>query len=278
MEKQAHKLSITPAVRQDWSVIEKMFSAAFQTDIFFPLMKRRLYLAKKSSRFSKSIATLFAGNVYLLWSDNRPTGFIMLKKTGDKQMHLHYLAVASEFRRQGLGRELTGFAIKVANEYGADISLETEADSPAMKLYSSLGFSVDNQFHIYSLVSPSALPGGQETAVELLPVEDAKGMFMLAKEWLLGYKSSVLVCSPHEEISLSFRVCTPTLGGSEIIHCSLSGGSNELLYQTLPHLAFRMNNPGGDYLVLSVTDQANLDSPWLRDRTDYVTMIKKHRS
>lgn len=164
MEKQAHKLSITPAVRQDWPVIEKMFSATFQTDIFFPLMKRRLYLAKKSSRFSKSIATLFAGNVYLLRSDNRPTGFIMLKKTGDKQMHLHYLAVTSEFRRQGLGRELTGFAIKVANEYGADISLETEAESPAMKLY------------------------------------------------------------------------------------------------------------------MSVTDQANLDSPWLRDRTDYVTMIKKHRS
>jgi len=79
-------------------------------------------------------------------------------------MHLHYLAVTSEFRRQGLGRELTGFAIKVANEYGADISLETEAESPAMKLY------------------------------------------------------------------------------------------------------------------MSVTDQANLDSPWLRDRTDYVTMIKKHRS
>ncbi|MDF2855253.1 MAG: Acetyltransferase domain [Neobacillus sp.] len=278
MEKQAHQLSITPAARQDWPVIEKIFVESFQTDIFFPLMKRRLDLAKKSSRFSKSISALFAGNVYLLRSDNRPAGFIMLKKTVDKLLHLHYVAVAPEFRRQGLGREMVGFALKVAHEYGADISLETEVDSPAMTLYNSLGFRVDNQFHIYSLVSPSAPPGGQKSAVELMHVEDTKGMLTLAKEWLLGYRSSVLACISLEKTPLRFRVCRPTSGSADIIHCSLSGGSNELLFQTLPHLAFRMNNPGGAYLVvLSGADQAKIDSPWLRDRIDYVTMTKKHQ-
>lgn len=75
---------------------------------------------------------------------------------------MHYLAIAPEFRGQGLGRELAGFALTMARECGADIFLEAEADSAAMTLYSSLGFSADNQFHIYSLVPLSVPPAGSK--------------------------------------------------------------------------------------------------------------------
>lgn len=273
----AEELVITPAVHQDWPAFENMFAAAFQTDIYYPLMKRRLDLAKKFYRLSKTIATLFVGNVYLLRLGNRPIGFIMLKKIGDKKMHLHYVAVAPEFRRQGLGKELVGFVIKIASECGCDLYLETEADSPAMKLYSSLGFGVDGQFHIYRLVAPSASTAGQTTDAELIPVNDNKGMLTLAKERLLGYRSSVLRCNLRGENPLSFRICSPTSGSAAIIHCSHSGGDNELLYQALPHLAFSMNTPSGAYLVLSGGEQAIMASPWLGNRSDYVTMTKKHQ-
>lgn len=275
MNKQMHQLSIAPVVCQDWPVIEEMFAATFQHDIFFTLMKRRLSLARKISCVSKAISILLAGNVYVLRFENQPAGFLILKKTGGKQMHLHYVAVAPEFRQQGLGRELVGFAIKIACEHGADIFLETEANSPAMKLYSSLGFSVDNQFRIFNLVSPSAIPDEQKTAVQMIQVEAGKGIFTQAKEWLLGYKSSVLACNPQADTPLSFHVCRLAEGSTKIIHCSLHGGSNELLCKILPHLAFHMKNPGGTYLVLNGADRAEIDSPWLNDRTDYVTMTRR---
>ncbi|MCM0761104.1 GNAT family N-acetyltransferase [Sporomusa sphaeroides DSM 2875] len=276
IEKQAQQLRITPAVRRDWPVIEKMFADAFQTDIYFYLMKRRLDLAKTYSRFSTSIAALFAGNTYLLRMGKRPAGFIMLKKNSDKLMHLHYLAIAPEFRGQGLGRELAGFALTMARECGADIFLEAEADSAAMTLYSSLGFSADNQFHIYSLVPPSVPPAGSKKTIELIPLEDTKGMLMRAKEWLLGYQATVLAYNPQAGKTLSFRVCRPTSGSAVIIHCNPGNSSNEVLQQALPHLACHVNNPCGSYLVLSGIDRTQIDSPWLRDRADYVTMSKKH--
>lgn len=278
MNKQTLQLSITPVSCQEWPVIENMFAATFQHDIYFPLMRRRLNLARQFSCVSTTISTLLAGNVYLLRADNYPAGFLLLKKTGDKQKHLHYVAVAPEFRQQGLGRELVSFAIKAAHEHGADIFLETEVGSPAMKLYSSLGFTVDNQFHIFSLVSPAVLPGEQTTTVELRTVEENRSILTRAKEWLLGYNASVLACNSETKMPLNFHICRPASGGFGIIHCNLHSNSIELLYQILPQLAFHMKNSGGAYLVLSGADWVNLDSPWLCKRTDYVTMTRKHQA
>lgn len=277
MENKGQKQRITPVRPQDWPVIEKMFAATFQTDIYFPLMKRRLEFARIVSHFSKRLTALFAGDVYLSWSDTIPTGFIMLKRIG-KKIHLHYLAIAPEFRRQGLGRELTDFAIKVACENGADIFLETKAGSPASKLYSSLGFTVDNEFYIYNLVSPTAWAGVDTADARLRAAGDAKGLLTVMKEWLLSYKSSSLIYSGEEEIPLRFYVSQSLIGGAAIIHCSLGGGNNELLYQSLPSLALRVRSQGGAYLILTGNGQGKLASPWLRDRIDYITMIKKHQS
>lgn len=276
IEKQAQQLCITPAICQDWPVIEKMFADAFQTDIYFQLMKCRLDLAKTYSRFSKSIAVLFAGHTYLLRMGSKPAGFLMLKKNSDKLMHLHYIAIAPEFREQGLGRELVSFALKIARECGADIFLEAEAGSAAMALYSSLGFSADNQFHIYGLVPPSVPSAGAKN-IELIPLEDTKGMIMRTKEWLLGYQATVLAYNPQAGKPLTFRVCRPTSGSAVIIHCNLSSSNSEVLQQALPHLACHVNSPCGSYLVLSGVDRTQIASPWLRDRIDYVTMSKKQR-
>ncbi|SDF37727.1 GNAT family N-acetyltransferase [Sporomusa acidovorans] len=121
INKQSQQLSITRVACQDWPVIKKMFAAAFEHDIYFVLMKRRLRLAQIFSCLSAKMSALLVGNVYLLRSDNEPAGFLILKKLGDKQMHLHYIAVAPEFRGQGLGRELTAFAINIAQECDNDI-------------------------------------------------------------------------------------------------------------------------------------------------------------
>ncbi|MBP2635364.1 MAG: Acetyltransferase domain [Firmicutes bacterium] len=276
--KQSEQLSITAVSCQDWPVIEKMFADAFQHDIYFTLMQRRLRLAQKFSCLSAKMSALLAGNIYLLWSDNEPAGFLILKKLGDKQMHLHYVAVAPEFRRQGLGRELTVFAINAARECGADIFLETEADSPAMQLYNSLGFSVDNQFPIFRLVLPAALPNEAQAAAQLIPVEEDKGIRTRAKEWLLGYKASVLACNLPAEMPLSFHICQPAAGSAAIIHCNLHGASNDLLYQTLPHLALHMKNSDGAYLVVSGAVGADIVSTWLGNRINYVTMTRKQQA
>lgn len=228
--KRGRQLNITPVTHQDWLVFDKMFTESFQADIFYPLMKRRLDLAKRVLCFSKSVFALFAGTIYILRSDNRPAGFIMLKKINDKHLHLHYVAVASEFRRQGLGWAMVSFVLEVARVNGADISLETEAGSPAMALYSSLGFNTDSSFHIYSLVSTFS-QADRISAVGLLSVNNATGVITQAKEWLVGTRSSVFMYNTQEGAQLSFRVSRPRFGGACIIHCSLSGVSCELLYK-----------------------------------------------
>lgn len=277
-DKQTRPVSITPISRQEWPVLETMFAAAFQHDIYFPLMQRRLTLARKISCFSPSISRLFAGDVYLLRVDNCPAGFLILKNTGSKQVHLHYVAVAPEFRGQGLGRQLVCFAIQAAHEQSADIFLETEADSPAKKLYSSLGFIVGNRFHVFRLVLPAVSPGEQTTAVELIPVAEDKSILTRVKEWLLGYKEACLLAGKSQtKTPLRFHICRPTSGGAGIIHCKLHGNSNKLLHQILPQLALHMKNLGGAYLVLNSTEQAKIDSLCLRERIDYVTMTRKYQ-
>lgn len=266
--------SITPAVRQDWPVIEKMFADMFHNDIYFPLMQRRLKLARQFSGISSAIAALFAGKVYVVRANKQMAGFLILKKTSAKQMHLHYLAVAPEFRRQGLGGKLVNFAGCVAQELGADIFLETEAGSSAMKLYSSLGFRVDSQFHIYRLVTQAVLPDRQKPAVALTQVKAAKGLLTLAKEWLLGYSSSIWTSVLSAGRPLYFHVTDS--GSSRIIHCRLYDGSKGLLGKILPHLAFWLYDFAVVFLVLSGTE-AELASTWLCDRIDYVTMMKTYQ-
>ena len=266
---------IIPAAGQDWEIIKNMFVESFADDIFFSLMKRRLNLAQTAARVSKTLADLFAGKAYIAWEDERPQGFMLINVTGKTQMHLNYMAVLPEFRGQGLGRELTRLALKLADEHRADISLETQADSPAMRLYSKLGFRAVNKIHIYSLAAPLSSFAETGMGSELTAVQTEKSLRQVLKEWVFGVKTFDLVYKPQAEKPLVFHVCQPTAGGEGIIHCRINNNANEVLLQALPLLFAKVNNNRITYLVVTGPDQGHIESPWVGEHLEYIRMIKK---
>lgn len=59
------------------------------------------------------------------------------------EAHMLNLTVAAAWRRRGIGREVVGYAVKLARDYGAGrILLEVRpSNSAALALYASAGFS-----------------------------------------------------------------------------------------------------------------------------------------
>ena len=65
-----------------------------------------------------------------------------LTRLGDEVAHLNLLAVAPDYRRQGLGRQLMGWLTATAIEAGVfriNLELRTQ-NGPARAFYESLGF------------------------------------------------------------------------------------------------------------------------------------------
>lgn len=270
--------SIVPAARQDWAVIKKMFAESFSDDIFFPLMKRRLDLAQKTALLPNPLPTLFAGRAYLLRGEKRAKGFILINETGKRQLHLNYMAVLPEFRGHGLGRELAGFALILAREKSADISLETQVDSPAMRLYTQLGFRIKNEIHIYGLAPTPSAPAERGTGPEMTVDREEKSLRQLLKEHVLGIKTLSLSYEVQAENPVVFHVCQPAAGGKAIVHCNNKSLPKEILCQILPSLAYRLNNTDGAFLVLSGSSRSPAELPFVGERMDYVRMTKAQSS
>lgn len=84
--------------------------------------------------------------------DRRLAGFAALHAMEDSMVRLHWLAVATEHRRQGIATRLLKACAKSAKHMGAQrVFLTTERDkTPALRLYSALGFcEVHDQCGLY---------------------------------------------------------------------------------------------------------------------------------
>lgn len=92
---------------------------------------------------------------YSLGQDNRPGGFVLAAKEGDKVTGavvvnetgmngyipdniLVYIATHGQYRGKGIGKQLMRKAIEIAD---GDIALHVEPDNPAKILYEQLGFT-----------------------------------------------------------------------------------------------------------------------------------------
>jgi len=101
-------------------------------------------------------------NVLVAWLDNRLAGFGIMKY-GDRVAHLNLFAVAPEYRRTGVGRQLLQWLEKCATVAGnVAISLEVRTtNSGAQRFYESMGYRPLVQLPGYYQGSESALRMGR---------------------------------------------------------------------------------------------------------------------
>jgi len=82
------------------------------------------------------------GEIVLI--DEKPVGVLTLVDWGD-QMHLVWMAVLPEMRRQGLGGEMIEYCQQQAFEAGKPLTLQVLRNNPAVSLYKRHGFEVYDQ-------------------------------------------------------------------------------------------------------------------------------------
>jgi ribosomal protein S18 acetylase RimI-like enzyme len=73
-----------------------------------------------------------------------------------RRVFLHHFAVGPELQGRGYGRKLAEASLEFARQKGSPIKLEVHrGNTPAVKLYQSLGFEVFNDYDTYMLLDPS---------------------------------------------------------------------------------------------------------------------------
>ncbi|PWD98178.1 GNAT family N-acetyltransferase [Marinilabilia rubra] len=96
----------------------------------------------KAIDYSLKISDSFGGFVLQLKDDNQTVGAVVINKTGmDGYIPgniLVYIAIHSDYRGKGLGKELME---KSLSEAAGDVALHVEPDNPAKLLYEKFGFT-----------------------------------------------------------------------------------------------------------------------------------------
>ncbi len=161
-----------------------------------------------------------------VWEENNKiAGNITVNRTspGSRRWLISNLAVAKDYRRQGIARSLMDAGLELVKEYnGLSISLQVRADNVAAKqLYESLHFKeISGTTHLrirrVPLVEPSLelsqLPTGILLRSRTFSLADARRAYNLAaaamplkaqKEWPLRQRSFQL--TPQEKIGGFFR-------------------------------------------------------------------------
>jgi ribosomal-protein-alanine N-acetyltransferase len=82
---------------------------------------------------------------------NKPVGFLLVKVDGDNLITIFTLGVLEEYRQRKIGRKLMIFCLDQCAEAGYthfELHVET-SNFPAIKLYESLGFLVEEKVKRY---------------------------------------------------------------------------------------------------------------------------------
>ncbi|MHC5352756.1 GNAT family N-acetyltransferase [Myroides sp. LJL115] len=113
------------------------------------------FLYKNLQQYGDSQEAILKAIEFALGRNNSPGGFILIAKSSEQQivgitvvlhtlMHdfipeniLVYIATCSNFRGQGIGKQLMKEAISLAK---GSIALHVDPDNPAKALYEKLGF------------------------------------------------------------------------------------------------------------------------------------------
>ncbi len=142
--------------RNDLKRLKQLFSSAFSDEVDVGHIKRRIrrarqfyYILRPLSNYSLWVKNLF--NIYVFKIQDQIVGFIQVSYLNSVQLHIDYIAVASQYRGQGLGTKvLRKLLAKLADgETPYDVVLEVRTDNPAYHLYRRLGFWPQSQILHY---------------------------------------------------------------------------------------------------------------------------------
>lgn len=74
-----------------------------------------------------------------------------------RRIYLHHFAIAPDYQGKGFGRMLALESLKFPREVGCPVKLEVHRNNlPALKLYTSLGFSEFEHYGIFMNLDPGA--------------------------------------------------------------------------------------------------------------------------
>jgi len=130
-------------------------------DMSRELIEKGLHWRWTEQRVAASIEAANS-NVLVARLDHRLTGFGIMKY-GDRIAHLNLFAVAPEFRRAGIGRQLLHWLEQCASVAGiVAISLEVRAaNTGAQQFYESMGYRILVQLPGYYQGAETALRMGR---------------------------------------------------------------------------------------------------------------------
>jgi len=120
---------------KDWSwLVADMTPEEYSAD--FMLRNRTPYQYPDTSHFGKL-------QIKVLRKDGKVAGFTAYWKENFYKAQILYVAVAREFRRQGIGKKLTKYAVQDLFKQNCQVIwLVTRTKNVARKLYENLGFKL----------------------------------------------------------------------------------------------------------------------------------------
>lgn len=151
---QSRPLSIQKVSYHDITALGNLFSKNFSDEVHPEHLRQRIrrirqfyHLLRPISRLSPWVKNFF--NIYVIKIRKNVAGFLQLSSWNRNQLHLDYIAVAKQYRGQGIGTWAVRKVIEHARANGLDILLEVKSDSPAYHLYKRLGFSTQTRILHY---------------------------------------------------------------------------------------------------------------------------------
>lgn len=139
-------ITVNQITRQDLNNLEELFEKEFGEEINMDIVKARIrklrqfyYILKLLRYVSPLVRELW--RIFIIKVKGSFAGFIQLSYRGKDKLHLDYIAIAKEYRGQGIGRYVLQRLLRdFADNEGLMLILEVRLDNPAYLLYHELGF------------------------------------------------------------------------------------------------------------------------------------------
>jgi ribosomal protein S18 acetylase RimI-like enzyme len=192
-------MELHPALRLDYHALAALFVRSFQAYVVpIALDGAALEAKARAEAIDLSVSSLIE-------LEGELAGLVLVSRRG-RSVRVAAMGIAPEARGRGLGRRVLEQVIAGCRERGEPaLTLEViESNTPAVKLYRSMGFEVRRR--LVGWMHPGPLPGAETAALEEVePLDVARRMVIDGEPdlpWQLAPETIAQLTPPH----LAFRL------------------------------------------------------------------------